>query len=124
MLANGRQPQRAPDGAPVHHERHHPERNTLYRRVQQRAATFLAQAEAEACADQSQFLKDEVDGFLECGILAHGLRRLRCGDCGHDRLVAFSCKRLGFRPSCGARRVAQTAAYLVDHVIPHVPVRQ
>jgi hypothetical protein len=50
--------------------------------------------------------------------------RLRCGDCGHDKLVAFSCKRRGFCPSCGARRMAQTAAHLVDHVIPHVPVRQ
>jgi len=29
-----------------------------------------------------------------------------------------------FCPSCGARRMAQTAAHLVDHVIPHVPVRQ
>jgi hypothetical protein len=35
--------------------------------------------------------------------------RLRCGDCGHDKLVAFSCKRRGFCPSCGARRMAQTA---------------
>jgi ribosomal protein S27E len=55
---------------------------------------------------------------------AHGFLRLRCGDCGHDKLVAFSCKRRGFCPSCGARRMAQTAAHLVDHVIPHVPVRQ
>ena len=38
--------------------------------------------------------------------------------------MAFSCKRRGFCPSCGARRLAQTAAHLVDHVIPHVPVRQ
>lgn len=45
-------------------------------------------------------------------------------DCGHDKLVAFSCKRRGFCPSCGARRMAQTAAHLVDRVIPHVPVRQ
>ena len=58
------------------------------------------------------------------GILGHGFLRVRCGDCGHDRLVAFSCKRRGFCPSCGARRMAQTAAHLVDHVIPHVPVRQ
>ena len=69
-------------------------------------------------------MKDEFDAFLECGILAHGFLRLRCGDCGHDKLVAFSCKRRGFCPSCGARRMAQTAAHLVDHVIPHVPVRQ
>ncbi len=26
--------------------------------------------------------------FLGCGILAHGFLRLRCGDCGHDKLVA------------------------------------
>jgi hypothetical protein len=25
------------------------------------------------------------DAFLECGILAHGLLRLRCDDCGHDK---------------------------------------
>ncbi|MBK8763866.1 MAG: transposase zinc-binding domain-containing protein [Burkholderiaceae bacterium] len=61
--------------------------------------------------------------FLECGILAHGFLRLRCGECGHDKLLAFSCKRRGFCPSCGARRMSQTAAHLVDHVIPHVPVR-
>ena len=38
--------------------------------------------------------------------------------------MAFSCKRRGFCPSCGARRMSQTAGHLVDHVIPHVPVRQ
>jgi ribosomal protein S27E len=71
-----------------------------------------------------------ADGFsrlrraLECGILAHGFLRLRCADCGHDKLVAFSCMRRGFCPSCGARRMSQTAAHLLGHVIPHVPVRQ
>jgi len=96
----------------------------LYRLVQQHVATFIAQSEGAAGADLPQFIKDEFDAFLECSILAHGLLRLRCGDCGHDKLVASSCKRRGFCPSCGARRMAQTAAHLVDHVIPHVPVRQ
>jgi hypothetical protein len=124
VQAIGRQPQRAPDGPPVHYERHRPEQTTLYRLVQQHAATFFAQAEDAAGADLPQFVKDEFDAFLECGILAHGFLRLHCADCGHDKLVAFSCKRRGFCPSCGARRMAQTAAHLVDHVIPHVPVRQ
>lgn len=35
-----------------------------------------------------------------------------------------SCKRRGFCPSCGARRMAHTAAHLVDRVIAHVRVRQ
>ncbi|MDZ7589748.1 MAG: transposase zinc-binding domain-containing protein [Rubrivivax sp.] len=125
MQAIGRQPHpaiKAPDGAPVHYERHRPEQTTLYHLVQQHAATFSNQAEATAGADLPQFVKDEFDAFLECGILAHGFLRLRCGECGHDELLAFSCKRRGFCPSCGARRMSQTAAHLVDHVIPHVPV--
>ena len=55
----------APDGAPVHYERHRPEQTTLYRLVQQHAATFFAQAEAGA--DLPQFVKDGFDAFLECG---------------------------------------------------------
>ena len=66
----------------------------------------------------------QFDAFLDCGILAHGFLRLHCGDCGQDKRVAFSGKRRGSCPSCGARRMAQTAAHLVDHVIPRVPVRQ
>ena len=124
MQAVGRQPQRAPDGAPLHYERHRPEQTTLYRLVQQHAASFIAHTEASTGSELPRFIKDEFDAFLECGILAHGFLRLRCGDCGHDKLVAFSCKRRGFCPSCGARQMSQTAAHLVDHVIPHVPVRQ
>src|SRR5918999_6472451 len=45
-------------------------------------------------------------------------------DCAHQKLVAFSCKKRGFCPACGARRMAETVAHLVDYVIPRVPVRQ
>jgi hypothetical protein len=38
--------------------------------------------------------------------------------------VAFSCKGRGVCPSCNGRRMAQTAAHLVDRVIPPEPVRQ
>jgi len=86
--------------------------------------SFFAQTPWTIGASLPQFVKDEFVAFLECSILAHGFLRLRCADCGHDKLLAFSCKRRGFCPSCGARRVAQAAAHLVDHVIPRVPVRQ
>jgi hypothetical protein len=92
--------------------------------VQQHTATFFAQAEETTGAGLPQFVRDEFDAFLECGILAHGFLRLRCGDCGHNKLLAFSRKRHGFCPSCGARRMSQSAANLVEHVIPQVPVRQ
>jgi hypothetical protein len=45
-------------------------------------------------------------------------------ECGKDELVACSCKGRGFCPSCGARRMADLAAHLVDAVLPHAPVRQ
>lgn len=54
----------------------------------------------------------------------HGFLRMRCGDCGHDKLVAFSCKRRGLCSWCGARRMAQTSALSVDHVTSHEPQRQ
>lgn len=38
MQAIGRQPQRAPDDAPLHYDRHRPEQTTLYGLVQQHAA--------------------------------------------------------------------------------------
>jgi hypothetical protein len=36
----------------------------------------------------------------------------------------ISCKPRGFCPSCGARRMAESAALLVDEVFPEQPVRQ
>jgi hypothetical protein len=116
--------QRAPAGTPVHYERRRPEETTLYWLVQEHIESFMAQVEAESGAALPESVKDEFDAFLQCGILAHGFLRLRCAECAHEKLVAFSCKRRGFCPSCGARRMAETAAHLVDHVIPPVPVRQ
>ena len=104
MQATGRQLQRAPDGTPLHDGRHRPEQTTLYRLVQQHAARFIAHTEAST-GELSRFIKDEFDAFLACGVLAHGFLRLRCGACGHDKLLAFSCKRRGFCPSCGARHL-------------------
>ena len=40
--------------------------------MRQHATTFFEQAEAAAGADLAQFVKDEFDAFLKCGILAHG----------------------------------------------------
>ena len=61
---------------------------------------------------------------LECGILSHGSLRLGRDTCKQEVLLAFSCKRRGFCPSCGGRRMAQIAAHLVERVIPWVPTRQ
>jgi len=86
VQAIGRQPQRAPDGAPLHYERHRPEQTTLYRLVQQHAATFIAETEAAAGADLPHFVKAAFDAFLECGILAHNPTRRHSTAAGWARV--------------------------------------
>ena len=71
-----------------------------------------------------RFVEREFRSFLDCGILAHGFLRVRCDACHLDRLVPYSCKCRGFCPSCCGRRMADTAAHLVDRVFPEVSVRQ
>ncbi len=61
-----------------------------------------------------RFVEHEFRDFLGCGVLAEGFTRLRCPDCAFERLVPFSCKRRGFCPSCGGRRMAVHAASLVN----------
>ena len=45
-------------------------------------------------------------------------------DCGHDHLVALSCKTRGLCPSCGGRRMMTLTRHLMDAELPHVAVRQ
>ena len=47
-----------------------------------------------------------------------------CGKSTLLRIVAGPNRQTGFCPSCGVRRMAQTATHLVDHVLPKIPVRQ
>jgi hypothetical protein len=72
------------------YDRHRPEEMTLHQVVQQELESFLAQVEAHTGSSLPQFIKDEFEAYLECGILAHGSLRLYCSECGHEKLVAFS----------------------------------
>jgi ribosomal protein S27AE len=110
-------------GAQRTYTRHRPEESILYNVIRQELEPFLARAQARE-QPVPRFVEQEFHAFLRCGILAHGFLRLHCGDCGFDRLVPFSCKRRGFCPSCGGHRMADTAAHLVDRVLPEVPIRQ
>jgi len=85
--------------------------------------TFLEQSRQDGYG-LPKYVEKEFERYLECGILAHGLAHFHCDTCGTDLAVAFSCKTRGFCTSCLGRRMADTAAYLVDQVFPQVPVRQ
>jgi hypothetical protein len=108
------------------YRRRRPEATTLHRIVREHLETYLALAnESDPMGDGvPDHVEKEFRSYLTCGILAHGFARARCSGCGYDFLVAFSCKGRGACPSCNAKRMAETAAHLVDHVFPHVPVRQ
>jgi hypothetical protein len=100
-----------------------PEDSLLYAVVAEELESFLA-AQRERGHEVPGFVEREFRAFLDCGVLARGLVRVHCDACGLDRVVGFSCKRRGFCPSCGGRRMADTAAHLLDRVLPDVPVRQ
>ena len=71
-----------------------------------------------------EYVRLEFEEHLKCGRLEHNFLCVRCDTCHAEHLVAFSCKRRGFCPSCGDRRMVESAAHLVDHVFPEAPVRQ
>jgi hypothetical protein len=102
-----------------------PSCTVLYKVVAEHLETFLASLNAEPDAKGlPAYVEREFYDYLQCGILAHGFLRLGCDTCKKEMLLAFSCKRRGFCPSCAGRRMAQTAAHLVEGVIPWVPTRQ
>jgi len=100
-----------------------PEDNPLYGVVSEHLETFLSR-QRERERPVPRFVEQELRAFLDCGVLANGFLRVHCDACGKDRVVAFSCKGRSVCSSCCGRRMADTAAHLVDRVFPEVPIRQ
>lgn len=108
---------------PAGYARHRPESTLLYQLVEQHWPRFR---ELRAMEGRSLpgYIEEEFEAYLQCGRLEEGFLRVRCERCHAEKLVAFSCKKRGFCPSCGARRMAETAALLADEVLPERPLRQ
>ena len=104
--------------------RRKPEQTVLHRVLSAHLEMFLSEVRSEGGRGLPRYVERELRDYLKCGIPAHGFLHARCKDCGKEMVVAFSCKRRGVCPSCAARRMCSTAAHLVDHVLPDVPVRQ
>ena len=105
------------------YQRHRPEQTLLYQLVEKHYPAFAEMMQSQGKALPYHVIK-EFEEFLKCGRLEHGFLRIVCDDCKHEKLVAFSCKRRGFCPSFGARRMAESAKLLVDDVLQGYPVRQ
>ena len=108
-----------------------PQRRSLHAILRRHLPTFLRAHPLPA------FVRDELTGYLDYGVLARGCARYRCDGCGHERVTALSCKGRGFchRKAysqlaigpvgrCIGRRMTAGARDLVSRVLPRVPVRQ
>ena len=69
------------------------------------------------------YLQQVIYRYLDCGDFHNGFARVRCGDCGHEYLLAFSCKRRHFCPSCHQKRVVEFGEWLCTDVLRKVPHR-
>ncbi|MBT6435810.1 MAG: IS91 family transposase, partial [Deltaproteobacteria bacterium] len=86
------------------YQRRNPSQTLLYQVVQNHLETFTHHAQSSGRCLPG-FVRAEFQAFSRCGILSHGFARFECAKCRHNHLVAFSCKRRGFCPSCGGRRM-------------------
>ena len=103
-----------------------PKASPLWRCVDAHFEEFL-QVYSERYQPRYGVLRDvipEVVGkFLECGDLEKGFARLRCPECRHEFLVAFSCKARWFCPSCHQKKVLFFGEFLAGDVLAPVPHR-
>ena len=90
--------------------------------VQHHLETFLAQAiESDPVGyGVPWWVERDLRSYPRWGILAHGFARVRCDDCGHESLFAFSCGSRGVcPPSLSVPWGAETRAGPVTTAQPH-----
>lgn len=67
-----------------------PESGLLHELFREHLSTFLAGLGDEDSVGLPRHVVRELEGFLECGVLAHGFVRVRCPRCRDERLIGFS----------------------------------
>ncbi|MFO7980195.1 MAG: transposase [Candidatus Aminicenantes bacterium] len=105
----------------------HPERTVLYSVLFHYFESFLLEYEnrfGRHFGHLRPIIQEVVDKYLDCGNPKCGFARIRCPDCGTERLVMFSCKTRGFCPSCHARRREEWGEWMREKLILNTPHRQ
>ena len=116
----------APAQAGVYHQRH-PERTAFYRVLFHYFETFLIEYETRFEREYGYLrpvIQEVVDKYLDCGNPRCGFARIRCPECGTERLLTFSCKVRGFCPSCHAKRREEWGEWMREELLLNVPHRQ
>ena len=74
--------------------RREPEKDLLYRLVQEHLETFLQGTQSDEHAGLPRHVRREFYGYLDCGILARGAARVACAACNDSCKVKV--------PACGS----------------------
>ena len=105
----------------------HPERTIFYRVMFHYFEEFVSEYENRFEREYGYFrpvIKEVVEKYLDCGNPKCGFARIRCPDCGTERLLTFSCKVRGFCPSCQAKRLEEWGEWMRESLVLDVPHRQ
>ena len=111
--------------APVYRPRK-PEASPLWQLVTHHAGAFLDVYDDRYAARYGPLravVPRALESFQRCGVLAHGFARVRCPDCRHEYLLAFSCKQRCLCPSCHAKRQAAFGTFVTEEILESVPHR-
>ena len=109
-----------PKKSQVVYRQRRPEKTVLFEVIKKYYKTWYKHSKEPIL----KYVDKEFNNYLGCGILAKGFACAHCDSCNKDFFIAFSCKGRGICPSCNTRAMVETAANLVENVVPCVPVRQ
>jgi hypothetical protein len=77
-----------------------PTASPLYKLLFDHFTGFVASYDTKFSRSHGFFrpvIEDVVHAYLKCGDLKQGFARVRCPDCHHEYLLAFSCRGRWFR---------------------------
>jgi ribosomal protein S27E len=103
-----------------------PQSSDYYRCVEDYFETFVQNYDEHFSRQYGfwrPYLQQVIDRYLDCGDLHNGFARVKCRDCSHEYLLAFSCKRRHFCPSCHQKRVVAFGEWLCMDVLKKIPHR-
>jgi len=103
-----------------------PQATDYYRCIEDHLETFIQGYEERFERPYGFFrpyLLKVIYRYLDCGDLHNGFARVKCKDCNHEYLLAFSCKRRHFCPSYHQKRVVEFGEWLCMDALKKVPHR-
>jgi ribosomal protein S27E len=98
----------------------HSERTVFYRVLFHYFDEFVAEFENRFEREYGYFrpvIQELVEKYLDCGNPKCGFARIRCPDCGTERLLTFSCKTRGFCPSCHAKHREEWGEWMREKLL-------